>query len=80
MTLDDALARLKSLRNEGTWALNEKNGAAGQQFGVKHGDIRTLAKEIKSDHALGPAALGHRKHRRPLPRHPDPETQIPDPG
>ena len=52
MTLDDALARLKSLRNGTTWALNEKNGAAGRQFGVKHGDIRILAKEIKSDHAL----------------------------
>ena len=52
MTLDDAMARLQGLRNETTWTLNEKNGAAGQQFGVKHGDIRTLAKEIKSDHAL----------------------------
>ena len=52
MTLDEALARLKALRNDGTYANNEKNGAAGQQFGVKHGDIRTVAKEIKSDHAL----------------------------
>ena len=52
MTLDEALSRLKSLRNDGTYANNEKNGAAGQQFGVKHGDIRTVAKEIKSDHAL----------------------------
>ena len=52
MTLDEALSRLKALRNDGTYANNEKNGAAGQQFGVKHGDIRTVAKEIKSDHAL----------------------------
>ncbi len=52
MTLDEALARLKTLRNDTTWALNEKNGAAGRQFGVKHGDIRTLAKEIKVDQAL----------------------------
>lgn len=52
MTLDEALSRLKALRHEGTWAMNEKNGAEGRQFGVKHGDIRTLAKEIKSDHAL----------------------------
>ncbi len=52
MTLDEALSRLKALKNDTTWAMNEKNGAAGQQFGVKHGDIRTLAKEIKSDHAL----------------------------
>lgn len=52
MTLDDALARLGALKNDTTWALNEKNGAGGQQYGVKHGDIRTLAKEIKSDPAL----------------------------
>lgn len=52
MTLEDALDRLKALRHEGTWAMNERNGAAGRQFGVKHGDVRTLAKEIKSDHAL----------------------------
>ncbi len=52
MTLDDALARLKALRHDGTWTNNQKNGAAGQQFGVKHGDIRTLAKEIKSNPAL----------------------------
>ncbi len=52
MTLDDALARLKALRHDGTWTNNQKNGAAGQQFGVKHGDIRTLAKEIKSDPVL----------------------------
>ena len=52
MTLDDALTRLKSLHHAGTWANNEKNGAAGQQFGVKHGDIRTLAKEIKPDPVL----------------------------
>lgn len=52
MTLDDALDRLKALKHDGTFALNEKNGAAGRQFGVKHGDIRTLARQIKSDHAL----------------------------
>jgi len=52
MTLDDALARLKALHNPVTYAHNEKNGAAGQQFGVKHGDIRAFAKQIKSDHGL----------------------------
>lgn len=55
MTLTDALTRLASLRNDTTWAMNEKNGAAGQQFGVKHGDIRTLAREIKPDPALAQA-------------------------
>lgn len=52
MTLDEALTRLAALKNDSTWAMNEKNGAAGRQYGVKHGDIRILAKEIKSDHAL----------------------------
>ena len=33
MTLTEALSRLQTLRNDTTWALNEKNGAAGQQFG-----------------------------------------------
>ena len=52
MTLDDALSRLKFLRNDATWALNERNGAAGRQFGVKLRDIRDVAKAIKTDHAL----------------------------
>lgn len=52
MTLTEALSHLQALRNETTWAHNEKNGAAGQQFGVKHGDIRTLAKQIKPDTEL----------------------------
>jgi len=33
-------------------AHNAKAGAPQNQFGVKHGDIRTLAKEIKTDHEL----------------------------
>ena len=52
MTLDDALAALKARSDPGTYALHERNGAAGRQFGVKMGDIRTLAKTIKTDHAL----------------------------
>ena len=52
MTLDDALSRLKFLRNDATWALNERNGAAGRQFGVKPGDIRAVAKAIKTNRAL----------------------------
>ncbi len=52
MTLTEALSRLAALKNDTTWAMNEKNGAAGRQYGVKHGDIRILAKEIKSDPAL----------------------------
>src|SRR5262245_64097269 len=33
-------------------AHNSKFGAGDKQFGVKHGDIRVLAKKIKTDHEL----------------------------
>ena len=52
MTLKDALAKLESLADEKTHARNAKNGAK-KQFGVKLGDIRALAKKIKTDHELG---------------------------
>jgi 3-methyladenine DNA glycosylase AlkD len=52
MTLSEALARLESLGSEKLRAQNAKRGVDVEQYGVKLGDIRTLAKEIKSDHAL----------------------------
>ena len=52
MTLKEALANLKSLSNEKMLAQNTKNGAHKNQFGVKLGDIRTVANQIKTDHAL----------------------------
>ena len=52
MTLKDILGELESLSNEGMRAWNAKNGAGDKQFGVKHGDIRVLAKKIKADHKL----------------------------
>jgi 3-methyladenine DNA glycosylase AlkD len=52
MTLKDTLKQLKALGNEKTWAHNAKNGAGDNQFGVKHGDIRVLAKKIGSDPEL----------------------------
>src|SRR5262245_8812467 len=57
MTLEKALEQLESLGNEGVRAQNAKGGAWGpgagdKQFGVKHGDIRVLAKKIKADHKL----------------------------
>lgn len=52
MTLTEALKQLKSLANEKMRAHNAKNGAGDKQFGVKHGDIRVLAKKIKTDHKL----------------------------
>ena len=56
-TLKDALRQLESLGNPGVRAQNAKSGPFGDgagdnQFGVALGDIRTLAKKIKSDHAL----------------------------
>ena len=51
MTLDETLKQLKALGNEKMRAHNTKYGA-GDQFGVKHGDIRVLAKKIKTDHKL----------------------------
>jgi 3-methyladenine DNA glycosylase AlkD len=52
MTLNEALKQLKALGDEKTRAHNTKWGAGDNQFGVKHGDIRVLAKKIKNDHAL----------------------------
>ena len=52
ITLEEALRQLESLGNEGIRAYNAKSGAGDKQFGVKHGDIRVLAKKIKADHKL----------------------------
>lgn len=53
MTAKEALAQLKALSDEKVRAQNQKRGAGENQFGVKHGDIRALAKKIKTDHRLG---------------------------
>jgi len=52
MTLNETLKRLKALGNDKTRAHNLKYGAGDNQFGVKHGDIRALAKQIRSDDEL----------------------------
>lgn len=52
ITLDDALSRLESLGSEKMRAFNRKNGGGDNQFGVKLGDIRTVANKIKTDHQL----------------------------
>lgn len=51
-TLVEALGQLESLGNAGVRAQNAKGGAGEKQFGVKRGDIRTLADKIKTDHGL----------------------------
>ena len=52
MTVSEALKQLKALGNAKVRALNAKSGAGDNQFGVSLGDIRTLAKKIKTDHEL----------------------------
>ncbi len=53
MNTKQAMARLEELGDEKRRAFNAKRGAGDNQFGVKTGDIRKLAKEIKVDHELG---------------------------
>ena len=55
MTVTEALAKLEALGNETVRSLNIRNGAGEQQYGVKLGDIRTLAKASKPDHGLAMA-------------------------
>ncbi len=53
MTLKEVLAQLEALGNDKRRAFNVKNGAGTMpQFGVAMGDLRALAKKIKTDHAL----------------------------
>jgi 3-methyladenine DNA glycosylase AlkD len=52
MTLNETLKQLKALGNEKMRAHNAKHGAGDNQFGVSLGDIRVLAKKIRTDHPL----------------------------
>ena len=52
MTVDEIFAQFKSLGNDARRAHNTKAGAPDNQFGVKLGDIRAMAKKIKTDHVL----------------------------
>ena len=52
MTLEEALIALESLGNEKTRKQNKKAGAGDNQYGVRRGDLRKLAKKIKRDHSL----------------------------
>ena len=52
MTVKDALKELKALGEEKVRKLNAKSGAGDNQFGVSLGEIRKLAKKIKTDHEL----------------------------
>jgi 3-methyladenine DNA glycosylase AlkD len=52
MTVKETLKQLESLGDEKRRAHNTKNGAGKNQFGVPHGEIRVIAKKIKTDHEL----------------------------
>jgi 3-methyladenine DNA glycosylase AlkD len=52
MTLDETLEQLEALGHPKVRAQNARNGAGDKQFGVSLGDIRVLAKKIRTDHQL----------------------------
>jgi len=52
MTLDETLKQLQALGSAKVRAQNAKSGAGDNQFGVSLGDIRALAKKIRTDHPL----------------------------
>ena len=52
MTVKEILTQLKGLGNESVSTRNLKYGSGDDQFGVKMGDLRTIAKKIKTDHEL----------------------------
>jgi 3-methyladenine DNA glycosylase AlkD len=52
MTRTETLKQLKALGSEKVRAQNAKAGAGDNQFGVSLGDIRKLAKKIKTNHEL----------------------------
>ncbi|MGD9644795.1 MAG: DNA alkylation repair protein [Pirellulales bacterium] len=58
MNVKEILARLESLGDAARRAHNKKAGAPDNQFGVKLGDIRALAKQLKTDHRLALALWG----------------------
>jgi 3-methyladenine DNA glycosylase AlkD len=52
MTRQETLQQLAALSDEKTKARNAKNGVGDNQYGVKLGDLRKVAKKIKSNHKL----------------------------
>lgn len=58
MNLEEALQQLEALGNEKMRAQNTKHGASGKQFGVRRGEVRKLAKKIKTNHELALALWG----------------------
>lgn len=52
MNLKQVLSELEALGSERMRAQNTKRGAGQNQFGVRRGDVRKLAKKIKTNHPL----------------------------
>lgn len=52
MTLEETLSQLEALGNKKMRAQNTRHGAGDNQFGVRRGDIRALAKKTKTSHEL----------------------------
>ncbi len=52
-TVAEVLKALEACGHAKVREMNTRNGAPENQFGVKMGDIRTLAKSIKANHELG---------------------------
>ncbi|RYD61797.1 MAG: DNA alkylation repair protein [Verrucomicrobiaceae bacterium] len=52
MQLDEVMAALKAAGNDKVKKLDVRNGAGENQFGVKSGDIRVLAKKLKGQPEL----------------------------
>jgi len=52
MELKEILEQLGSLSDEKTRIYNTKNGVGDNQYGVKLGDLRKVAKKIKTNHSL----------------------------
>ena len=52
MTVNEILTQFESLGDDARRAHNTKAGAPANQFGVKLGDLRAMAKKIKTDHEL----------------------------
>ena len=53
MTTQDVLTKLETLGTEQLRAQNVRHGFVGEQFGVKLGEVRTVAKAIKLNTAFG---------------------------
>jgi 3-methyladenine DNA glycosylase AlkD len=53
MTVHDVLTKLEALGTEQLRTQNVRHGYVGEQYGVKLGDLRTIAKDIKLNTAFG---------------------------